>query len=210
MPLNGGALGALRVEFCVEGEHTPVRVAYRQIRPATVVYARSTGSYADAGKEAWARLNAWLSQNYTRRRIKRGFGIFHDNPQTTATDLLRYDACVELMIAPEMDPADGIGRQTLAGGTYAVHTHVGAYAPLGGLLSEMHRDQVPKQGLAVDYDRAFMAIYLNDPLMTREVHRRTELCIPVLPLKALQTGEDTVWEDDFAAPAIRRAVGGLG
>ena len=59
---------------------------------------------------------------------------------------------------------------------------------MGGLLSQLHRDWVPKQGLAVDYDRPFMAIHLNDPLLTREVHRRTELCIPVLPLGGAVAG----------------------
>ena len=60
---------------------------------------------------------------------------------------------------------------------------VGSYQPMGGLISRLHRDWVPKQGLLVDYDRPFIAVYLNDPMLTREVHRRTELCIPVLPLR---------------------------
>ena len=65
-----------------------------------------------------------------------------------------------------------------------------ATSRMGGLLSELHRDWVPKQGLAVDYDRPFMAIHLNDPHVTREVHRRTELCIPVLPLRRGAAGRE--------------------
>ena len=74
-----------------------------------------------------------------------------------------------------------------------MHTHVGAYAPLGELLSEMHRDQVPKQGLAVDYDRPFMAIYLNDPLhdaRSASAHRAVHSGAAA---QGHATGEDTVW-----------------
>ena len=185
-----------------------MRVAYRQIRPITVVYTRSTGGYKAAAKDAWERLNAWLAKHQVRRQVKRGFGLFHDNPQTTPLELLRYDACVELATALNADPEAGIGRQTLSGGTYAVHIHVGAYEPMGELFSQLHRDWVPKQGLAVDYDRPFMAIHLNDPHMTREVHRRTELCIPVLPLRVALPDETTGELEDFASsPLMRRAVG---
>jgi AraC family transcriptional regulator len=139
--------------------------------------------------------------------VKRGFGIFHDNPEVTPIELQRYDACVELMTGVDADPAAGIGRQTLSGGTYAVHTHIGGYQPMGGMLSQLHRQWVPKQGLSVDYDRPFMAIYLNDPQVTREVHRRTELCVPVLPLRELLPVEPIADNEDFASPLMRRAVG---
>ena len=173
----------------------------------TVVYARGTGPYWSAAADAWARLDRWLGEHKKRRQIKRGFGLFHDNPQITAPELLRYDACVELMTCLDAEPAAGIGRQTLSGGTYAVHTHIGSYAPMGGLLSELHREWVPKQGLVVDYDRPFMAVYLNDPQITREVHRRTELCIPVLPLRE-QLPADAHGEDEQAGSAMTlRAAG---
>lgn len=184
-----------------------MRVAYRQLRPTTVVYARSFGGYQAAAKDAWARLDAWLEHRQVRRQVKRGFGLFHDNPQVTPLELQRYDACVELVVGLDADPANGIARQMLSGGTYAVHTHVGGYGEMGGLFSGLHRDWVPKQGLAVDYDRPFMAIHLNDPRVTREVHRRTELCIPVLPLRVELPVEVSGDNDDFVTPSMRRVVG---
>ena len=89
----------------------------------------------------------------------------------------------------DADPEAGIGRQMLQGGAYAVHTHV-RLLRMGGLFSQLHREMVPKRGLSVDYDRPFMAIYLNDPMMTREVHRRTELCVPVLPVRMAVSVDD--------------------
>jgi AraC family transcriptional regulator len=184
-----------------------VRVTYRHIRPVTVIFARATGGYHVAARDAWERLNSWLTQHDARRHIKRGFGLFHDNPQATAPELLRYDACVELMTGIDAEPAAHIGRQTLGGGTYAVHTHVGGYEQVGGLLSQLHREWVPKQGLAVDYDRPFMAIHLNDPLRTREVHRRSELCIPVLPLRGYMPADAPDEEVDARSALLLMAAG---
>ena len=49
---------------------------------------------------------------------------------------------------------------------------------------------MPKRGLSLDYDRPFVTIYLNDPAITREMHRRTELCVPVLPVRMPLSGND--------------------
>jgi hypothetical protein len=74
-----------------------------------------------------------------------------------------------------------------------VQTQVGSYADAGELYSKLHREIVPKRGLHVDYDRPFMTIYLNDPTVTREVHRRAELCVPVLPVRiAFSSDEEAV------------------
>ena len=37
-----------------------------------------------------------------------------------------------------------------------------------------------------------MTIYLNDPSVTREMHRRTELCVPVLPIRMPLSGNDDI------------------
>lgn len=177
-----------------------MRVIYRYIRPLTVLYARGMGPYQTSAPEAWRRLNHWLEQHNARRAAKVGYGVFRDNPAVTDPDLIRYDACVGLIGELDADPEAGIGRQTLPGGAYAVHVHVGSYNDIGGLFSSLHRDLIPKRGLSVDYERPFVAVYLNDPLLTREVHRRTELCVPVVPIRMPLSGNDDMEED--AAPRI--------
>ena len=170
-----------------------MRVTYRYIRPMTVVYARSMGPYEVSSNEAWSRINGWLDHRQVRTRVKQGYGYFRDNPKTTAPELLRYDACVPVTFGLDPEPEIGIGRQTLPGGAYAVHTHVGAYAEIGQLFSRLHSEIVPKRGLSLDYDRPFLTIYLNDPGITREMHRRTELCVPVLPVRMpLSSNDDLV------------------
>ena len=177
-----------------------MRVTYRYIRPLTVVYARSMGPYSISAREAWRHMNDWVDSQKGRSRVKQWHGFFRDNPRLTAPELLRYDACVPVGFGFDADPERGIGRQTLPGGAYAVHTHVGSYSDAGNTLSSLHRDIVPRRGLSVDYDRPFLAIYLNDPSVTREVHRRTDLCIPVLPVRMpLWSNDDEALRD---VPAI--------
>jgi AraC family transcriptional regulator len=135
-------------------------------------------------------MNGWIDKQKARPRAKQALGLFRDNPRTTASELLRYDACIPVAFGFDADLEAGIGRQTLPGGAYAILTHVGAYAEVGGLMSSLHRDIVPKRGLSVDYDRPFTAIFLNDPMLTREIHRRTELCIPVLPVRMAMSSND--------------------
>jgi AraC family transcriptional regulator len=180
-----------------------VRVTYRYIRPVTVLFARSMGPYHLSSREAWPKLGAWLEQHKVRNQPKLGYGYFRDNPITTSPELLRYDACVPVIPGIDADAGAGIGRQTLPGGAFAVHTHVGSYNEVGEIFSRLHRDVVPKRGLAVDYERPFVAIYLNDPALTREVHRRTELCVPVIPVRMPLSCND----DDAATVADVRQAG---
>lgn len=181
-----------------------VRVSYRYIRPVTVLFARSMGPYQVSSREAWLELGAWLDRHKARHLAKLGYGYFRDNPLTTPPELLRYDACVPTIPGLDPDPAAGIGRQTLPGGAFAVHTHVGSYNEVGDIFSRLHRDIVPKRGLSVDYDRPFVAIYLNDPAVTREMHRRTELCVPVIPVRMPLSSND---DEDAADAAVVRQVG---
>jgi AraC family transcriptional regulator len=167
-----------------------VRVTYRYFRPLSVLYARTMGPYETSTPEAWARIAGFLEQNKARRLVKRGYGFMRDNPKTTQADLLRYDACIGLVGDLDADAAAGIGRQILPGGAYAVHTHVGAYDRMGEIFSKLHTSLVQKRGLSLDHDRSFMTIYLNDPMVTREVHRRTELCVPVVPIRMPLSGND--------------------
>jgi DNA gyrase inhibitor GyrI len=188
------------------GSRIHVRIAYRHLQPVTVFYARSMGPYAESSLQAWRVMGSWLDRHQARRRARQGFGLFRDNPKTTAPELLRYDACIPVMFDSDFDLGPGIGRQTLAGGAYAVHTHVGSYDEVGELFSRLHSEVVPKRALSVDYDRPFMAIHLNDPAITREVHRRTELCVPVFPIQMPLAGNDDVSEEASDIAAVARRI----
>ena len=115
-----------------------MRVAYRHIQPVTVFYARGMGPYDASSQQAWQLMGNWLDRHQARKRVRQAFGLFRDNPKTTAPELLRYDACVPVTFDFDFELGPGIGRQMLPGGAHAVHTHVGAYQEVGELLSQLH------------------------------------------------------------------------
>jgi DNA gyrase inhibitor GyrI len=184
-----------------------MRVAYRVIEPVTVLYARAHGPYQTSSREAWRRMDQWLDARGARARVKRAFGLFRDDPVRTAAGLVRYDACIPMTCGLEVEPDAGIRVQTLPGGAYAVHTHVGAHEEAGPLFSTLHGSVLPKRGLTVDEGRPFLAIYLNDPRLTREVHRRTELCVPVVPMRMPVPCNDDVDNSQGITEIASRVVG---
>lgn len=159
-----------------------MRIDCRYQRPAAVAYARATGPYEASSKAAWGQMLEWLDVLGLRDKVVRGIGFIRDNPSTTGAFLRRYDACVELIPGLDADLSAGIGRQMIAGGTYAIHTHVGAHGRIPEAFSQLHRTWLPMHGFAVDYERPFMEIYLTDPATTTAAGHRTELCVPVLPV----------------------------
>lgn len=59
-----------------------------------LVFVRRTGSYGQSASEAWEAVCHFA---YSRQLVKPGrefIGISHDDPQITAEDKLRYDACI--------------------------------------------------------------------------------------------------------------------
>ena len=84
------------------------------------------------------------------------------------------------------------------------------YEGTGKLFSQMRRVTVAKRGLSIDFGRPFVAIYLNDPTITREMHRRTELCVPVMPVRMpLSSNDDDAGQsaDQVAGEFLAKLAG---
>jgi AraC family transcriptional regulator len=148
-------------------------------------------------------MGRWLDAGNRRSRMRVSYGLFRDDPRTTAPQLMRYDACVPLVFGLEEDAEAGIRRQILPGGAYAVHTHLGPLEATGELLSELRRKELPERGLTIDEDRPFLAAYLTDPTVTRDAYCRTEVCIPVQPLRLPGSSNDA---DAWIAPDVLLAI----
>jgi AraC family transcriptional regulator len=167
-----------------------MRVTYRHMRPRSVLYVRTFGPYEHSTADAWAIMRAWLKQGQALSKCHICYGIYRDNPSVTPAELRRYDACVPLLPEINLDRADLLDRQILPGGSYASCTYFGVYNPLGAMFSPLHHNAIAKRGLRVDYERAFMAIYLHDPITSRGAYRRTEVCVPVSPIRMPVAGND--------------------
>jgi AraC family transcriptional regulator len=153
---------------------------YIYLRPRNLLAIEKRGPYHKSTGAAWDALLSWLDSTQARRDQVSGYGIAWDSPRHVAPDRLRYSAGVEPAGELAEDPANAVLSVRLPGGTYAVHRHKGPYAEKAGKFSQLHREWAPAQGLAVDYTRPFIEIYLNDPGFTPDTDLRVDLCVPII------------------------------
>ena len=158
-------------------EETTMLKPHIQTRPQTrCVFVRRTGKYDHSAGEAWRAVCGFA---FPRGLVGPGsqmIGISHDDPQITAEDQLRYDACIT--VDREVAPEGEVGVTTIAGGKYAVFTHQGPYERLSDTYREIFGAWLPGSGTRLREVPSF-EIYLNSPDQVKPEELRTEICIPI-------------------------------
>jgi AraC family transcriptional regulator len=89
-----------------------------------LAYIRHTGSYDKVGG-SFQRLMVWAASHLVLKLKPVTIGIVHDNPDLTAEQHIRFDACI--LLSKEIKPAGEIGYKKIEGGKFAVFTYKGAY-----------------------------------------------------------------------------------
>jgi AraC family transcriptional regulator len=89
-----------------------------------LAYIRHTGSYKKVGS-SFQRLMLWAATHLVLKLKPVTIGIVHDNPDLTAEQYIRFDACV--LLSKEIKPSGEIGYKKIEGGKFAVYTYKGAY-----------------------------------------------------------------------------------
>ncbi|MEQ9323100.1 MAG: AraC family transcriptional regulator [Polyangiaceae bacterium] len=141
-----------------------------------VIASRHVGSYDECGR-AWAVLEAWAHGAGVRADAGDSFGLCYDDPDVTATEHLRYDAC----LAFERDRFEGLSlpsslaRKIVPGGRYAVALHVGPHATLTDTYVALLGRWLPHRGVELAREPV-VERYLNDPTTTPPAELRTEVC----------------------------------
>jgi AraC family transcriptional regulator len=145
-------------------------------RPAThVAFVRHIGPYASVGA-AWQKLCFFADKNQLLSPNNAYIGISRDDPKFTASEQLRYDACVTL--DRELPPAGEVGVQTIPGGRYAVFLHRGPYENFGVTYDAIYRDWLPSSGEQLR-DQSSFELYLNTVENTPPADLRTEIWVPL-------------------------------
>ncbi len=127
-----------------------------------VLFVRHVGPYAECGK-AWEKVCAYAGRKGYFRGEPLVAGLCHDDPEVTASQRIRYDACLGL--GDHVEPEGEAGVQEIGGGEYAVTIHKGPYEELHKTYAALYGEWGPQSG------REFAAapsieVYLNDPQKT--------------------------------------------
>jgi AraC family transcriptional regulator len=170
--------GRVLTELPLSIGDNPMDVRIERLEPLHVAFVRHVGPYNQVG-EAWEKVCMRLG---TEGRLGAGakfIGVCYDDPEVTAPEKIRYDACVT--VDGDFTPRDDVGVQTLAGGDYAVTTHVGPYDNLGQTYAELLGQWLPRSGRELRPDPS-LEFYLNAPESTDPEDLLTDIHAPLEPM----------------------------
>lgn len=148
----------------------PVKLAFMSVRGP---YSRSVG-------EAWTQMFDWLDKRGHMKSPGIGYGLAHDDPQTTLSSKIRYDAGVPIPTTWTEDDGTFAQIRTFRGGSYTVQRYVGAYEAIGKMISQIRREVLPRSGLVLDKTRPLLCIYYSDPRHFGPGEQETDVCLPVI------------------------------
>lgn len=137
-----------------------------------VAFVRHVGPYAEVGA-AWQQLCAWAGPKGLLGPQTKMLGMCHDDPEVTAPEKIRYDACV--VVGDDVRPDGNIGVQTIEGGRYATTTHRGSYSKLAETYGLLVGQWMPAHDLEPVAGQPSLEFYLNDPQQTPEDDLRTDV-----------------------------------
>jgi AraC family transcriptional regulator len=162
------------IRFVTSQGEIAMKVEIRQFEPRKAVCMSHQGPYFMIG-QTFGRLGAWLAETGVEAGL--GLGIYYDDPDVTPAAELRSDAGAFV--------ADGFVTDDprvhvvdVAGGMYAVGTHVGPYDGLPNAWGEMIGKWLPASGYAFG-DAPGFEVYLDDCSKVPAAEVRTEICVPV-------------------------------
>lgn len=154
------------------------------IHPCPIAYVRQTGAYGNDNIRAMEQLKQWARNNGLMNSKAVIFGIPQDNPQTTAPENCRYDACIALAkehlraneaVSANQVPDDGnIQYGELAGGTYAVLTVSHTTEAVAQAWTEIFA-LISASGYIPDLSRPILERYQAELV----AHHLCEICMPI-------------------------------
>ncbi|HXP60420.1 MAG TPA: AraC family transcriptional regulator [Dongiaceae bacterium] len=155
------------------GNNMEVKIVRRA--PLRVAFMRHIGPYSAVGK-TWDRFLPVLGKEGLLGGDTQFIGICHDDPEVTPPGRVRYDACVS--VDESFSPTGEIGVQVIAGGEYAMTTHVGPYRKLGQTYACLLGQWLPRSGRQLS-SRPCFEVYLNDPQGTEPKDLLTDIYAPL-------------------------------
>lgn len=160
-----------------------IQVEVKDVPAWPVAYVRHIGAYqGDSAlfESLFNKLMAWAApRGLLRFPETQVLAVYYDDPEITATDKLRVDACIT--IPPDAVVEGEIGKTVIPGGKYAVaHFELTAqeYQEAWNLV---YGEWLPQSGYQPD-DRPCYELYLNNPEEHPDHKHIVDICVPVKPL----------------------------
>ena len=140
-----------------------------------VAFVRHIGPYNQCGK-AWDTLCNWAGPKGLMNHNTQFVGLSYDDPDVTAGDKIRYDACIT--VDHETKAEGEIGYQVIPKGDYAVYLHKGPLEGLSASYVALCGQWAPTSGRKIKHEPS-IELYLNDPHQVPPEDILVELRLPL-------------------------------
>lgn len=164
----------LDVRFVNLPEDGSLAVEVREIPARRAVCMRHVGPYFMIGK-TFRALRNWRKEFAIPAGVD--IGLYYDDPSATPPSELRADAGAFVTDDFAIDDPR-VHLIDVAGGSYAVYTHVGPYDGITNSWMEMYARWLPTSGYTFG-DAVPFEVYVDDCDEVPWPEVRTDLCIPV-------------------------------
>ena len=157
------------------------RVSVSEQTEVDVAYLRHTGPFQGAGPvfgELFAKVTAWARSVGIDPTASGTLALYHDDPNLTDDELLRFSACVPVPDDVTVDPP--INRTTISGGLYATAAFVLADDQYSHAWNGLLGTWLPRSGYEPD-DRHYFERFGPNPTAS-DRRRSVEICVPIRPL----------------------------
>lgn len=154
-----------------------MNVEIKELPARRVAYAREIGPYAESAERAWTAMCRWAGARGLLGPGAMMIGISHDDPDVTAPEKLRYDACVT--VGEEVRAEREINTAEVPGGKHAVVHFDGTLDKLHGIYRAFHAQWLPESGYQPG-DSPSYEVYLADKRPDGSMP--VDICIPIKPL----------------------------
>ena len=148
-------------------------------KEARVAYLRYTGPYGEGISRFWQQeVYPWMITNEMLGKPR--YGVSHDDPDITAAEQCRYDACIE--VADDVVITAPALITTIPGGRYAMLPFRGIVEEIGDAWAVLLRDWLPTSGLQLDARPSFEYYPVNASYDPETGVFECKIHIPVSPL----------------------------
>lgn len=145
--------------------------------PRRVLYTKKFGRYDTAAATAWSELLNFAREHSLLSEHTEHLGITYDSPLITSDTCIQYDACISSE-AP-IKRGGTIDSQTIAGGRFAVFTHVGPYETSWITYNAIYAEWLFESGARLRRNAPAFARYLGYAEHDAPRERRAEIYIPI-------------------------------
>ncbi len=152
-----------------------MEVKIKEFQAITVAFIRHMGPYEQCGL-AWEKLCSNPSVQKKMRPDSEFIGICYDDPDVTDSNNVRMDVC--MTVGDDFVSGEGVDKQQIDSGDYAVLIHHGSYDGLHDSYRWLYGEWLPGSGREAQL-RPSLEIYHNSPENTAPEDLVTEIRVPL-------------------------------